>query len=151
MTVVAVTSPELLAHAWAVRREVFVGEQGVTEAEEVDGLDELPTTHHVLALNDAGEPVGTARLLQEAPGRVVIGRVAVLRSARGSGVGARLMDAIESMALSQCADENGRVHVSLSAQVTAIAFYRRLGYEISSEQYYDARILHQDAHKTLTA
>lgn len=151
MKVVEVTSAEQLAHAWAVRREVFVGEQGVTEAEELDGLDELPTTHHVLALSDTGEPAGTARLLHEGPGRAVIGRVAVLASARGTGHGVRLMEALEEIALDRCADENGSVRVELSAQVTAIDFYRRLGYEIAEEQYYDARILHQDAHKILTA
>lgn len=148
ITIQRVTSPVQLASARAVRRQVFIGEQGVTEAEELDGLDEEPTTRHVLAV-DGAHAVGTARLLQERPGLVHIGRVAVLPALRGRGVGALLMAALEEMALAESAGEDGSVRIELSAQVTAIEFYRRLGYQIAPQQYLDARIWHQDAHKTL--
>ena len=41
-----------------LRRTVFIEEQGVSEAEEIDGLDDICT--HVLATSD-GTPVGAAR------------------------------------------------------------------------------------------
>lgn len=148
ITIQRVTTPAQLESARAVRRQVFIGEQGVTEAEELDGLDEEPTTRHVLAV-DGTHALGTARLLQERPGLVHIGRVAVLPALRGRGVGALLMAALEEMALAECAGDDGSVRIELSAQVTAIEFYRRLGYKISPQQYLDARIWHQDAHKTL--
>lgn len=65
----------------ALRRTVFIEEQGVSEADEVDGLDD--SAIHLLArLN--GVPVGTARLIIK--GNVgKIGRVCVLPEARGTG------------------------------------------------------------------
>lgn len=146
-----VRTPAELAQAWSIRRVVFIDEQGVTEAEEIDGRDEESTTHHVLARDPAGTPVGTARLLVDRPGLVHVGRVAVLARLRGSGVGAQLMDALEEIARSECVDAAGRVRVELSAQETAIEFYRKRGYQIASERYLDARIWHQDAHKTFTS
>ena len=63
-----------LATCLAIRRKVFIDEQGVSEADEVDGLD--PVALHLLAMQDAA-PVGTARILVEgAVGK--IGRVCVL-------------------------------------------------------------------------
>lgn len=150
VTVVPVTTPHQMAVAWTIRREVFIGEQGVSEEEELDGWDEQPTTRHVLAVDIAGDPVGTARLLIGRPGQVHIGRVAVLARARGQGVGARIMEALEDIAATQGADAHGRVRIDLSAQETAMEFYRRLGYQIAPQRYLDARMWHRDAHKTLS-
>lgn len=152
----AVSSPVDLAHALAVREEVFVGEQGVTLAEEHDGLDDHPGTTHVLALSSSEEPVGTARLLSDTahPGVVHVGRVAVRRAGRGLGVGRALMAAVEALALADHAvpagaDEGMAVRVELSAQESAIGFYEALGYTIATDRYLDARIWHRDAHKVL--
>lgn len=143
-----------MAAALAIREEVFVVEQGVTLAEEHDGLDDLPTTSHVLAVGDDGGPLGTARLLAEAdhPGLVHVGRVAVRAPGRGRGVGRALMAAVEDLALAEHAVvEHGvrLVRVELSAQESAIDFYAALGYEIAAERYLDARIWHRDASKVL--
>lgn len=143
--------------AYAIREEVFVGEQGVTLEEEHDALDAAPTTIHVLATDDAGEPVGTARLLTdvEHPGVVHVGRVAVRAAGRGLGVGRALMGELERIALAEHAveasDGADEVRVELSAQETAIPFYEALGYQIAGERYLDARIWHRDASKTLRA
>lgn len=62
----------------ALRRTVFIEEQGVSEAEEIDDLD--GEAIHLLA-TDAGRPVGTARLLVRGEtGK--IGRVCVLAHCR---------------------------------------------------------------------
>lgn len=156
VTVRRVADEADMAAALRIREEVFVREQGVTIEEERDALDPLPSTTHVLAIAPEGEPVGTARVLSdpEHPGLVHVGRVAVLRSGRGLGVGRALMAEIERLALAEhaIATAAGRqVRVELSAQESAIPFYEALGYEVADDRYLDARIWHRDASKVLTA
>ncbi|MGR3448325.1 MAG: GNAT family N-acetyltransferase, partial [Paracoccus sp. (in: a-proteobacteria)] len=68
----------------ALRRKVFIEEQGVAEAEEWDGLDGQAL--HLLVWQD-GTAIGTARILIK-DGTGKIGRVCVLPEARGAGHGA---------------------------------------------------------------
>ncbi len=150
VAVLPITTPEQMAAAWRIRREVFVGEQGLSEAEEIDGLDEAPSTRHVLAFDEDQTAIGTARLLVERPGLVHIGRVAVLSRARGRGIGTAIMTALEQVASAEHTDAAGQVRIELSAQESALDFYRHLGYEIAPHRYLDARIWHQDAHKILS-
>lgn len=134
-----------------VRLEVFVGEQDVPFALEIDARDFAETTIHVLASGADGAPLGAARLLLEPdhPGQVHLGRLAVRGPARRTGLGARLVAAVEQAAL-QYAAVDGAVTVVLSAQERAMGFYRRCGYHvISGERYLDAGIWHQDMARTL--
>ncbi|MCL1870163.1 MAG: GNAT family N-acetyltransferase [Promicromonosporaceae bacterium] len=146
-----VTTPEQLEEAFAVRTEVFVVEQHVPHELELDDLDHAATTTHVLARSASGEVLGTARLLTDPahPGEVHIGRVAVRAVARGTGTGAALMAALEDIALAEHAGPEGSVTVLLSAQVQAIGFYERVGYEVTGPVYLDAGIDHRDAIKVL--
>jgi predicted GNAT family N-acyltransferase len=165
--IVRVTERDQLERAWDVRTEVFVHEQHVPLEEEIDDLDTAATTTHVLAVDAVtGDALGTGRLLTDPDhrGEVHLGRLAVRAAARGRGVGARLVIAIEGLALADHAEHNGddgaprggsgtlAVRVVLSAQESAMAFYRRLGYEVvSGERYLDAGIWHQDmAHTVLS-
>ncbi len=148
-----VATREELAAAWQVRFAVFVEEQGVPREVEVDDLDEAPNTTHVLAVDDpAGEVLGTGRLLRDGPGHVHLGRLAVVREARGRGIGAVLVSALEQVALERHAvGDPPAVEVVLSAQEAAMGFYRRLGYTpVTGERYLDAGIWHQDMSRTLT-
>ena len=156
--VLTVTTRAQLERCWAVRLEVFVAEQGVPAAEEVDASDTDPGTIHVLAVaRPTGEALGTGRLLSDPahPGEVHLGRLAVRAAARGTGLGARLVVAIEALALAHHAvpgEEGLAVRVVLSAQATAMGFYRRLGYAVvTGERYLDAGIWHQDMARTVTA
>jgi predicted GNAT family N-acyltransferase len=125
-----------LATCLAVRRKVFIDEQGVSEADEVDGLD--PVALHLLAMQDAA-PVGTARILVEgAVGK--IGRVCVLPQARGTGLGAALIRA----AVAELRAMPGVAKAKLGAQVHALGFYERLGFEAVGQVYMDAGIPHRD-------
>ena len=128
-----------------VRLEVFVAEQAVPLAQEIDARDEEPTTIHLLASGADGTPLGAGRLLMEPehPGRVHLGRLAVRSIARGTGLGARIVAALEQTALSH----SGRpsVEVVLSAQEQAMGFYKRCGYRVlNGHRYLDAGIWHQD-------
>jgi len=116
-----------------VREEVFIKEQHVPVELEWDGMDDA--AQHLLALNDAGEAIGCARLT----GGASIGRMAVLKPWRGMGVGRALLEKAVSLYRQQ-----GRQNITLSAQVYAIAFYEQSGFKVCSEQYLDANILHVD-------
>lgn len=119
----------------AIRRVVFIEEQGVSLADEVDGRD--GEAEHLLALLD-GAPVGTARMLVEGEtGK--IGRVAVLAGARGRGIGAALIRAaVERLR------ERGLKVAKLGAQTHAVGFYEGLGFTAFGPVYDDAGIPHRD-------
>lgn len=116
-----------------VREQVFLQEQQVPVELEWDGLDEA--AQHLLAFSNAGEVIGCARLLAEGS----IGRMAVLKPWRGLGVGRALLD----KAIELFRQKNIKT-VRLSAQMHAIPFYKKAGFEICSAPYLDAGILHVD-------
>lgn len=132
-----------MALALELRRRVFIEEQGVPEAEEIDRHDgdpaQVTTAVHVLARRD-GQPVGTGRLLVEyaSDEHAHIGRVAVLAEERRHGVGRAVMRALEAEARSR-----GFPGITLGAQLHAIPFYERLGYVAHSEVFLDAGIEHR--------
>ncbi|MFN3954307.1 MAG: GNAT family N-acetyltransferase [Pararhodobacter sp.] len=125
----------------ALRRRVFIEEQGVSEAEEIDGLDDEAV--HLLARID-GHAVGTARLLLRGEtGK--IGRVCVLREARGTGLGVALIKA----ALAHLRARGGIREARLSAQSHAIGFYERLGFTPEGAEFLDAGIPHRHMRRAL--
>ena len=118
-----------------LRRVVFIEEQGVPEADEIDDKDD--TALHLLATED-GIPVGSARLLlQGTTGK--IGRVCVLKSHRGTGLGAALIRAALAELRAQ-----GMTTAKLGSQTHAIGFYERLGFTPTGPEYMDAGIPHRD-------
>jgi predicted GNAT family N-acyltransferase len=114
-----------------VRRRVFIGEQGVPEAEEWDAAD--PGAWHVLALGANRDPVGTGRL--EATGK--IGRIAVLPDFRGTGIGAAMVRHLVNHAT-----EIGFTRVYLHAQAAATGFYERLGFRAVGPVFDEVGIPH---------
>lgn len=125
-----------LAACHALRRAVFIEEQGVSEAEEMDGKDDQAI--HLLASQD-GQPVGSARiLLMGDTGKIT--RVCVLARARGTGLGAALIRA----ALDVLRDQPGIARARLGAQTHAIGFYEKLGFVAHGPVYDDAGIPHRD-------
>ncbi|MFF2202952.1 GNAT family N-acetyltransferase [Streptomyces sp. NPDC058145] len=136
---------------FAVRKEVFVVEQGVAQDIEYDAYDAVAV--HVLAVREDGEPLGTGRLLYgEATAAKTggdatvgsLGRLAVARSARGLGVGAALVRAVEDAARAR-----GLAAVDLHAQTHALGFYERLGYETYGPEFPDAGIPHRAMRRVL--
>jgi ElaA protein len=125
----------------SLRRVVFIEEQGVSLADEVDGLDGQAL--HLLAVQD-GVPLGCARILTEGEtGK--IGRVCVLKQARGTGLGAQLVQA----AVAECRRLPGVTKAKLGAQTHALGFYERLGFTAVGPEYMDAGIPHRDMVLTL--
>jgi ElaA protein len=124
----------------SLRRTVFIEEQGVSEADEMDDLD--GEAIHVLAHVD-GAPVGTARLLKRDE-TLKIGRICVLASHRGQDLGGALM----RFSLTYGA-EQGFKRAYLSSQTHAIPFYERHGFAAYGEEYDDAGIPHRDMERAL--
>ena len=87
MKITIATTPEERNACFAVRKAVFMGEQGVSEAEEWDGLDEICV--HFLA-GDTANPAGCARLLPKGD-TAKVQRVAVMPTHRGTGLGRQIM------------------------------------------------------------
>jgi len=121
---------------YALRHEVFVLEQGVPLAEERDALDAQAT--HLLA-TDAEQPVGAARIVF-LDDTAKIGRVCVLKPARGTGLGADLIEAAVSIARKT----PGITRAKLGSQLHAIGFYEKLGFQAFGPVYDDAGIDHRD-------
>ncbi len=136
-----VTTPEEFAHCAAIRIEVFVDEQHVPPEEELDDLDAISV--HVLA-HVAGEPVGTGRLIPVGEFHGKIGRMAVRQSHRGHGVGAAIM-----RLLMDVARERGMRSLSLSAQLHALGFYERFGFQAHGEVFLEAGIEHREMERAL--
>ena len=114
-----------------VRTEVFVREQGVPASIEHDEWDEK--SFHVLLI-DGDEDLGTGRLLPTG----YIGRVCVLKSRRGQGLGQLVMDSLIEEARRRSMKE-----VILSSQVQALEFYEKLGFAAFSDEYMEAGIPHR--------
>lgn len=117
----------------AVRRAVFIEEQGVPEALEWEAGDG-GCQWFVAEAGPAGV-IGVCRLTPE--GR--IGRMAVLPAWRGAGVGSALLRAALAAARLR-----GHGEVRLSAQCHALAFYTRHGFAATGEVYLDAGIAHRE-------
>lgn len=131
----AVALTEDLAACHALRRAVFIEEQSVPEDLEVDGLD--AEALHWLATWE-GEPVGTARaILRGDTGK--IGRVCVLGTMRGKGIGRALIRAAVAELSAR-----GFLKARLGSQVHAIPFYEALGFAAEGPVYDDAGIPHRD-------
>lgn len=106
------------AEPWAapIRFAIFMGEKDAGGVE----LDELDKDCvHVVAFDDAGKAIGTARM--QADGQ--IGRMAVVKEWRRRGVGKALLEGLVYEAR-----KRGLGEVRLSAPVQALEFYREHGF-----------------------
>jgi ElaA protein len=144
-----VASEEELEKAFQVRREVFVEEQGYTEEQEFVEEDSRAyhalavTTHKVPSTPGVGRPVGAGRLMVE--GRTAnLGRVAVARHARRTGVGT----AIVRLLLDEASDR-GCTEARAGVQVVARSFWTRQGFVSTSERYMDFHIEHEWMSRTV--
>ena len=122
---------ELAQEAASIRHAVFVREQGVAVEIELDEWD--PVSLHAIARDGDGRAIGTGRLLPDGH----IGRMAVLKSARGRGTGTAIL-----LALMDAARERGQRELVLNAQTHAAPFYRRLGFVEEGDVFDDAGIAH---------
>ncbi|HST27274.1 MAG TPA: GNAT family N-acetyltransferase [Rudaea sp.] len=115
----------------AVREQVFVVEQNVPREDEWDDLD--ATSRHVLARDDAGNPIGTGRLTTERK----IGRMAVLADWRGKGVGEAILNVLIEQARAL-----GYHTLEMHAQTHAVPFYEKFGFVKFGGEFEECAIKH---------
>ena len=134
-----------------LRSAVFIDEQLVPEEEEIDDLDSLKSivddkVIHLIA-KENNKIIATARMFVEDRSIISssrethlhVGRVAVRYDARKTGVGRLIMNKCHQVAV-----QRGYSMLTLSAQVQALGFYERLGYQARGKIYLDAGIEHLD-------
>ncbi len=131
------------ADAIAIRRAVFVQEQHIDEALEIDTVT-LATWHYVL-YDDQKQAVATARVTPSDQWTGHVQRVATLKAARGQGYARQLLQRIAADGLSR-----GWRQLVLGAQVTAQGFYTQLGYQPQGRPFMEAGLRHQTMILTLS-
>jgi len=131
--------PVVLEALWAddgdtlmqLRTRVFVEEQKVSAALEIDGKDS--ECQHVKAIVD-GLIIGTGRLLPDG----FIGRMCVLAEYRNRNIGTMMLENLVQQAL-----DRGHQKVLLNAQSYIIPFYQKYGFRIDSDEFIEADIPHR--------
>ncbi|MFE4707722.1 GNAT family N-acetyltransferase [Peribacillus simplex] len=124
-----ITTESDLKVAFQIRKEVFVEEQGFPLESEFDEYDTLNAfSEHILVYYNE-EPVGTGRL------RVVDGlgkleRICILEPYRKFGLGKIIIKTLEEIAKKKEISQ-----VKLHGQTQAEGFYKKLGYQTSSEVF----------------
>ncbi|MEP1767182.1 MAG: GNAT family N-acetyltransferase [Sulfitobacter sp.] len=131
---ISIAETQNLKACYALRHTVFVAEQGYSAEGEVDELDAV--SHHMLAC-DGDIPIATARVYLDND-TAKIGRVCVMKSARGLGLGADVIRACVALAT-----EKGARRAVLGAQVQAVEFYAKLGFAAYGSVYADEGEPHQ--------
>lgn len=135
VSLIANTEDLDLAHR--IRFEVFVEEQQVPAADELDAYE--AECRHFLARDETGLPCGTARW-RHTPHGVKLERFAVIRSHRGRGVGSSLMQAVLSDIAAQ-PDTSGRL-LYLHAQLDAMPLYSKFGFLPTGTMFEECAIRH---------
>ena len=136
--------PSDLEGAVALRMRVFVGEQGIPAAVEVDDADTDAGTVHAVAWHQ-GTVIGTGRLLPDVDGKGPhIGRMAVAAEWRRRGIGGQVLGFLEEQARAQ-----GFRRVTLHAQEYVKGFYARHGYREAGEVFLEVEIPHREMVKEL--
>ncbi len=116
-------------HAEAMAAGMSLGATAATDLEELHRTALADPSRVVLVAEDGDAVVGMAHIVPStaanAPHRAEVQRVAVAASARGSGVGRRLMEAVETEAA-----ERGLTLLWLTThdETDACAFYEAVGY-----------------------
>ena len=126
-----VTAPAELEKVFAIRREVFVGEQNCPPELEWEFEEE---SNHFLATVD-GEPVGASRWRKTDKG-YKLERFAVLAKFRGKGVGQELVKTV----LNDLPKD--ATYVYMHAQLPAIPLYEKFNFHKIGDEFEEAGIRH---------
>jgi predicted GNAT family N-acyltransferase len=131
---------EAKSHVMPIRREIFINEQQVPEELEWDEFDQ--DALHAIVKKEQ-DIIGTARLIIDGQD-ARIGRMAIKKDFRGQGIGQEMLEALVTKSL--------ELHVTLiklHAQVHAVSFYAKLGFEAHGEIFSEAGIDHVNMQKVL--
>src|SRR5215471_11725619 len=139
--VLAIESPDRMADAHAIRRRVFIEEQQVPEELELDEDDQHAV--HALAWMD-DRAVGCGRFVAHGQSEVKIGRMAVVRELRGTGIGQAILEFLMNEAR-----RRGYSRAVLHAQLPAEGFYLKQGFLPVGPAFEEAGISHRKMERSL--
>lgn len=128
-----------LEKQYAIRKEVFIKEQGVDEKLERDAYDAI--CNHVLVVED-GQAVGTGRVIYKDK-TPLIGRIAVLKVYRGKQYG----DLIVRKLVDYCFRQ-GDPRIEVHAQLPVVDFYKGIGFIPYGETFMESGIEHMNMYLT---
>ncbi|AIZ63467.1 GNAT family acetyltransferase [Hymenobacter sp. DG25B] len=131
-----ITTPEDRATAFAIREKVFVEEQGVPRTDEHDAHDEQDARHY-LVVSEEGTPCGAARWRTTENG-VKLERFAVLNAFRNRAAGSAILQRV----LEDVQQQHPDATVYLNAQLRAVPFYERHGFQKVGEKFTECDIEH---------
>ncbi len=123
--------------ALTIRKEVFIKEQGVDEAMELDGVDDVAI--HLVLYHDE-KPVATGRIVfreENNETKVFLTRIAVLEDERKKGYGEFAVRLLIRQAY-----DGGWESQFIHSQLSARGFYEKLGFTCFGEVFYEAGIPH---------
>ncbi|PFJ05040.1 GNAT family N-acetyltransferase [Bacillus cereus] len=125
-----------LKTAFHIRKEVFVKEQGVPLEDEFDTFDQISKDckHILVYYNEL--PVGTGRI-RFVDGTGKLERICILKDYRKYGLGKVIIQTLEEIARNTKATK-----VKLHGQTQAEGFYKKLGYQTSSDVFMEDGIPH---------
>ncbi|MGG0178914.1 GNAT family N-acetyltransferase [Gottfriedia acidiceleris] len=131
-----IMNEEELKIAFAIRKDIFVKEQGVPLDDEFDQYDKLNGDCEHILVHYNEQPVGTGRI-RFVDGVGKLERICILESFRKFGLGKNIIKALEEIA-----EEQGASQVKLHGQTHAEGFYKKLGYRTSSDVFIEDGIPH---------
>lgn len=123
----------------ALREDVFVIEQNGAHFNEFDEIDNI--AWHLEVFSD-GKTAACGRIADLGNNSMKIGRIAVAKKYRGSGLGFRLVSA-----LCEKAKQLGAEEIIVDSQVGAVEFYKKLGFSVVGKEHTDGSVLHIEMKK----
>jgi predicted GNAT family N-acyltransferase len=141
-TVRFASSPADKDAGYQLRRDVFETEQNIPRPLDRDSFDY--SADHVVAFDAKGRCVGTGRVVRVDTRTAQIGRMAVAKDVRKSGVGAMVLEALERMAALR-----GIADLTVNSQLPAESFYKHRGFDRASEVFLDQGVPHVVMKKSL--
>ena len=139
-----ITASDRIEDCLDVRKRVFVCEQGIDLALEIDERDEAGSACEHFLMLEGGMPIGAFRAYYENPETVHLQRFCILPEYRGRGFGREALRFSEGYYTAK-----GAKKLTFGAQITAIPFYERCGYTCVSDFFEDAGIPHRTMEKAL--
>lgn len=136
VSVIKAKTEEEKKKAFAIREEVFVVEQRVAPEEEFDAYED--DSHHFVALDEKGEPVGSARWRFTDKG-IKLERFTVKDTLRGKGLGTKIVKAVLDDIASNT--EKG-TYLYMHSQLDAVPLYSKFGFQKKGDQFDECGIMH---------
>ncbi|MBB6049469.1 GNAT family N-acetyltransferase [Armatimonas rosea] len=121
-TIKETSADSLLALRWRVLRP------GRPESTTHFPGDDLPTTRHFAALDQKGEVIGCASVL-EADSRLQLRGMATAPEWQGKGVGRAVLEAVHQYA------SHRALPLWCNARVSAVGFYEKNGWQVEGDRF----------------